>query len=396
MHPWLSVWLRPGATIERVLAEDRRHSIWVLAALGGMASVVAQLIAAQIVDWRTIAVCALAGALLGIVMLFVTAWCLRRSGTILGGNASTGQLRALVAWGAVPYIAAVAIILAVLGVLKSTGGAAMFAPGLLAYFLTAILVVLWFWSVLITLRMLARVQRFGTLRAIASGVIGYVLLILLSLAVVIPIRAFLFQPFNTPSASNKPTMLVGDYIFVSKYAYGYTHYSLPFSPSWFSGRIWPAEPQRGDMVVFRLPKDDKFDYVKRIVGLPGDRIQMIDGLLYINGDPVKRERVEEFINIEDGKSTADKQWHETLPNGASYATLDLVDNGFADNTRQFTVPPGEYFVLGDNRDNSTDSRFTQVGMVPFENLIGRVAMIYYSVEPGSGAIRFNRIGKAVR
>jgi signal peptidase I len=232
-------------------------------------------------------------------------------------------------------------------------------------------------------------------RAIGNGAVA---LLLASVLLTIPlsIRTFLFQPFNIPSGAQKPTLLVGDRIFVSKYAYGYTHYSLPFSPPLFSGRIWATEPQRGDMVVFRLPKDTSTDYVKRIIGLPGDRIQMIDGLLHINGTPVKRERIEDFIDTEDGKPTKIKQWRETLPNGVSHTTLDLIDNGFADNTRVFTVPPHHYFMMGDNRDNSTDSRFSQVGMVPFENLIGRIAIIYYSVEPGSGAIRTERIGMSIR
>jgi signal peptidase I len=399
MQPWLTVWLKPGDTIERVLAGNPRHSVWVLAALGGMASA-SQLINGELpsasFDWRVLTALAIAGAVYGVVALYINALCLLWIGKLLGGQASAVQLRAVLAWGGVPYIAVLAISLAVLGTLKASGGAPAFAVGIFFPLFQAVFLVFIFWSLVITLRMIAHVQHFGTWRAIICAVAGCLLVLVISVATAVSIRTSLFQPFNTPSASNKPTMLVGDYIFVSKYAYGYSHYSLPFSPPWFSGRIWAAEPQRGDVVVFRLPKDDKFDYVKRIVGLPGDRIQMIDGLLYINGDPVKRERVEDFINIEDGKSTADKQWHETLPNGASYATLDLVDNGFADNTRLFTVPPGEYFVLGDNRDNSTDSRFSQVGMIPFENLIGRVAMIYYSVELGSGAIRFDRIGKAVR
>src|SRR3984893_10457689 len=114
------------------------------------------------------------------------------------------------------------------------------------------------------------------------------------------IRPFLFQPFNIPSGSMKATLLVGDYLFVSKYSYGYSHYSLPFSPPVFSGRIWSSPPDRGDVVVFRLPKDDTTDYIKRVIGLPGDRIQMIDGVLHINGEPIKRERIEDFVETEEG------------------------------------------------------------------------------------------------
>ena len=124
--------------------------------------------------------------------------------------------------------------------------------------------------------------------------------ILPALILAIVIRTFLFQPFNLPSGSMEPTLLLGDYIFVSKYPYGYTRYSFPGSPRWISGRIFAAPPQRGDVVVFRLPKDDSTDYCKRIVGLPGDRIQMIEGLLYINGTPIKRERMDDFVRTDDG------------------------------------------------------------------------------------------------
>src|SRR6516225_5212563 len=179
-----------------------------------------------------------------------------------------------------------------------------------------------------------------------------------ALIIALVIRTFLFQPFNIPSGSMKATLLVGDYLFVSKYSYGYSHFSLPFSPPLFSGRIWGSPPDRGDVVVFRLPREDSTDYIKRVIGLPGDTIQMIDGVLNINGVPVKRERIEDFVETEEGTIEAPvKRWKETLPNGVSYYALDLVDNGFADNTQVYTVPADHYFMMGDNRDNSTDSRF---------------------------------------
>ena len=133
-------------------------------------------------------------------------------------------------------------------------------------------------------------------------------------------------------------------------------------------------------MVFRLPKDDSTDYIKRVIGLPGDRIRMIDGLLHINGQPVKRERIEDYIETEETeRATRVKRWRETLPNGVSYTTLDLIDNGFYDNTQEYVVPAGHYFMMGDNRDNSTDSRvLSQVGYVPFQNLVGRAQLIFFS------------------
>jgi len=211
-------------------------------------------------------------------------------------------------------------------------------------------------------------------------------------------RTFAFQPFSIPSGSMQPTLLIGDYIFVSKSAYGVTRYSLPFSPKLFSGRIFASEPQRGDVAVFRLPTDDSVDYIFRVVGLPGDRVQMIDGVLNINGVPVKRERMEDFVDTESGRSVRIKRWRETLPNGVSYDTLDMMDRGYYDNTPVYNVPPGRYFMMGDNRDNATDSRvMARVGYVPFENLVGRAAMVFWSVDSSSGEpnIRSERIGKAV-
>ncbi len=229
-----------------------------------------------------------------------------------------------------------------------------------------------------------------------SGLIEGFWVIVQAVLIAVVIRTLLFQPFNIPSGSMKATLLVGDYLFVSKYSYGYSHYSLPLSPALFTGRIFASMPKRGDVVVFRLPKDDSTDYIKRVIGLPGDHIQMINGVLNINGKAVKRERVDDFYDDEAGGERV-KRWRETLPEGVTYETLDLQENGALDNTEEYVVPADHYFMMGDNRDNSTDSRvLSAVGYVPFENLIGKAQIVWWSVANGEPAWHFWRWPWSVR
>jgi signal peptidase I len=212
-----------------------------------------------------------------------------------------------------------------------------------------------------------------------------------ALIIALVIRTFLFQPFNIPSGSMIPTLLVGDYLFVSKYTYGYTHYSFPFSPPLFSGRIIGTPVKRGDVVVFRLPKDTSIDYIKRVIGLPGDRIQVIHGVLNINGTPVERQRVPGDCPSDDDLGGPVKCYHETLPDGVSYITHGYSDDSMIENTEVYTVPAGDYFMMGDNRDNSQDSRvLAAVGYVPFENIIGKAQIIFLSMADRAPAWEFWR------
>lgn len=195
------------------------------------------------------------------------------------------------------------------------------------------------------------------------------------------IRTFLFEPFNIPSASMYPSMLIGDYLFVEKYSYGYSQHSFPLDLAKFDGRIMADQAERGDVAVFRKPTDTSIDYIKRVVGLPGDTIQVKEGRLYINGEMVKREWLGSEQQNDGHNTNVYQKYKETLPNGVEHYIYEISDNDYYDNTREFLVPQGFYFVMGDNRDGSLDSRAQEeVGFVPEKNMIGRAAILFYSTE----------------
>jgi len=213
--------------------------------------------------------------------------------------------------------------------------------------------------------------------------------------IAVGVRTVAFEPFNIPSGSMIPTLLVGDYLFVSKYSYGYSRFSLPFSPPLFSGRIFGSLPKRGDVAVFKFPRDNSTDYIKRIVGLPGDRIQVRQGVLYVNGQASDRQSLGNYETRDGGIRKLVRRYEEILPGGRKHEILKETDGteaahrpGFdparefdANNTIEYTVPPNHVFAMGDNRDNSYDSRFMNgVGFVPVENLVGRAEFLFFSID----------------
>ena len=208
--------------------------------------------------------------------------------------------------------------------------------------------------------------------------------IVYALAIALFLRVLLFQPFTIPSASMEPTLLQGDYIIVSKFSYGYSRHSVPFSPPLFDGRVMERIPQRGDIIVFKLPRDGRTDYIKRLIGLPGDRVQVKGGALYINGAPVPREQLEPVqLDSGYGFSREVARFREAFDNGRKFVTYDIGAEGDPrmDNTGVYVVPEGHYFFMGDNRDNSLDSRVPSefgVGFVPAENLVGKAQIILLS------------------
>lgn len=227
--------------------------------------------------------------------------------------------------------------------------------------------------------------------------------IVIAVLIAVGVRTFAYEPFNIPSSSMEPTLLIGDYLFVSKLSYGYSRHSLPFGLPLFSGRIFASEPERGDVAVFTYPRDNKTDYIKRIVGLPGDKIEVREGILYINDVPVQRELLSASEVAALDYDQSGFLYYETLPNGRRHLIREINDEQRYDNFPPVVVPEGHYFAMGDNRDNSLDSR-ADVGFVPFENLVGRADVLFFSHDGSSpwwqfwtwpSTIRFGRIGDGI-
>ena len=228
--------------------------------------------------------------------------------------------------------------------------------------------------------------------------------IFIAIIIALLIRSFIFEPFNIPSGSMKPNLLVGDYLFVTKWSYGYSKHSLPFSLPIIKGRIFYNEPKRGDIAVFKTPEDNRTDYIKRIIGLPGDEIIVINGIVFLNNTALPKIQIGNFKEKNSiGQTIEITQFKEILMK-KNYNTLDLLVNGIADNTNTFKVPSDHFFVMGDNRDNSQDSRFKNIGFIPKSNLVGKARIIFFSLENSRffelwkwpNAIRYSRIFSKIK
>ena len=238
-----------------------------------------------------------------------------------------------------------------------------------------------------------------------NNFIGNIKSVFLAVFIALIIRSFFAEPFNIPSGSMKPNLLIGDFIFVSKWSYGYSKHSLPFSLPIIPKKIFNKLPDRGDVVVFKTPQDNRTDYIKRVIGLPGDKIKIINGEIYINNNLIIRKKNDDFIDVDKkGLTKRIRKYQEFFLN-KEIEVLDILDNGIVDNTPLYIVPKGHFFVMGDNRDNSQDSRFINiVGYIPIENLVGKAQFIFFSLENSRfleiwkwpKAIRFNRLFKSIQ
>ncbi len=405
--PWLTIWFKPQQTIKRVTQTNDIGRVLFLGAAAGVVSCLSWSETSPLSGRGVLAIALVFGPILGLFQLVISSALYTWVGRRLGGKASFRQMRSAYAWSMVPMVLWLAVVI---------GVSLFYGPSFLAAMLSeqkdgdslgkdialAMIGLAATWSIVLLVRTCGAVQNFGVFRSLATLLAPTLVLV----AIAFSVRSFVMQPFNIPSQAMTPTLLVGDHFFANKTCYGYSKFTSPLLPD-FEGRIWrAAAPQRGDIVVFKLPKDNKTDYVKRIIGLPGDEILIKGGVVRINGTTVPRKQVADFIDDTGRYKQGITAFEETLPNGVRYTVLDLRRSGRFDDAGPFNVPAGHYFMMGDNRDNSVDSRAQQhVGYIPEENLLGCASVFYFSAAPLPKKesdncwfcnIRFERFWKRVR
>lgn len=339
--------------------------------------------------WWLFLAAALICAVMGLVAFYLNGVIGYAIGRAFGGEGSAAKVRAALFWSNLPSL----IFGSLIGLLVWWSGAGAGNNGVHS-FQILLNIALGFWTFVLLVAMLSRVLNVGVFRALC---VGFLVSLVVPLLFAVLVRTFWLQPFNIPASSMSPTLVIGDNFFAEKYAYGFSKYSIPFGPNWFSGRIFGATPKRGDVVVFKYLVDNVTDYVKRIVGLPGDKVQMLNGELFINGEKVQRKPVAAVAGAAQAKDFA--IYEETLPDSSPHL-IQVKRSGadpVANTTPLMIVPAGSYYMLGDNRDNSADSRFW--GTVPFENLVGRAGWIFLSGQAPNrelpNATRLERTGQRV-
>ncbi len=379
VNPWLVVWRHPLTAFRSVLRRDPRRGVGLIAVIYGILMVALEL---MLEPQRLLSVGAIAvvsvfvGAFAGLFWLYLSGWVTQGVAWFFGGSGKRTETRAAIAWSSLLAVPAF-VILIVWG--WQLGAAGTIVEDDTTLLLLGVLVAAaYLYSAVSYVRFLAAAHGFSLFFAILAAIISLGLVI----AGAVVIRTMLVQPFSIPSGSMQPNLLIGETVIATKWNYGYSRASAPFGLLGFiKGRKPAAQPRAGDVVVFEHPLQPGVIYVKRVIGMPGNRIAIHGGVLSIDGTTVQLADAATAEADAVASSAAAKERIETLPNGASYRILDLQPDSLGDEFAEITVPADTVFVLGDNRDNAVDSRFPQLGLVPIENIVGRMSLVLSSIDP---------------